>query len=169
MKPTLAAQLKTYKLPYLENINESTDNKGHTLLMHAAYRNYYDLAKILLLSGADVLIRDLDGHLALDHAKYMNNNLVYDLLLTKTIQTLLRQENFEFKGVVNLPINDKNETFLTYCAINNKYFLAKLLIEYGASKDIIDDSGKRPLDYAYYFYKILNDEQYKEIFELLKN
>jgi ankyrin repeat protein len=61
------------------NVN-TTNAMGSTSLIYAATFNRTEIAKMLLVKGADASVKDSRGQTAYDHAKMQGNSLLMELL-----------------------------------------------------------------------------------------
>ncbi len=125
------------------NVNEE-DDCGWTPLSKAFFWNNFDIAFLLIKSGADVNhISSVDGFSELVNIVYMNtitnDNLKYTM---QCIRTLVDN------GARINDTNDKNENILTILLDNNNYdhnikYILKSLITYGASINKVYDTLKK--------------------------
>lgn len=116
-----------------KNINKQ-NAKGETRLHRACLKNQKDYVKTLLAAGADPNTKDHTGWTPLQE--------VVNFGYTDICQLLLECGTFP-----NVP-GVENRTALHDAAINNRWLEAKMLLEYGAKRDVYDSHGKRPIDYC---------------------
>lgn len=118
------------------NPNSTYNGCDITALMYACQNGYYDIAELLIASGADVNIKPVDGNTALFAAVRSNQDSIAELLILKGAN-----------------INEKNyskNTPLHYAAGFGYPYLTELLLYYGASTDSVDFDGNSPLMVATY-------------------
>ena len=65
------------------NLNTPFDGEGNTYLMEAAYLNDPGITKLLLKNGADAMVCNIDGDMAIDVAKDCGHKRVAKALSIK--------------------------------------------------------------------------------------
>ena len=98
----------------------------------AAFKECYDIVKLLIDNGADVNTQNEDGTSPLHVSAMKGYHDTAKLLI-------------ENGADVNIKDND-DWTPLRWAVCENKYDIVKLLIEFGADPFITDNDGKTPLD-----------------------
>jgi serine/threonine-protein phosphatase 6 regulatory ankyrin repeat subunit B len=161
--------LKRGANPDLQNIY------GNTALILAAYNNRVEIVRELLNYGADPYLQDEDGLTAYDVAQVNEeedneeeNEEVINLLLTVQVDPNLTDRR---TGVTNLMILAANgprmvfdaaiprinnidqqdlegNTALIHAILNFQKDHVKLLLENGADKNLANNGGAQPIDYA---------------------
>ena len=141
------------------------DNIGHyTALIYAAKNNKIKITKLLLNAGADLNLKDFDGHTALTRAAQNNNIGIVKLLLNSGVDFnekdnngntaliwAISNNNIEIvKLLLNAGIdfnnqNDDGNTALLIAATGDNYEIIKLLLDFGADIDKQSVGGYTPL------------------------
>ncbi len=136
---------------------DTTNDIGHTALIVAVKERHYQVAEVLLESGADITIRDKSGKAALDYDSYVSplyeklggKILPFDLFaLTRegspeTVATLLDEVRFNLKTV-----DAYGQTLLFYAVLNPDLEMVDVLLERGADINHHDTSGWTALMHA---------------------
>jgi ankyrin repeat protein/Txe/YoeB family toxin of Txe-Axe toxin-antitoxin module len=120
---------------FLSQKNILVDQKndlGRTALMYAAFKNYDDMADILLKNNANVNEQCSDGSTALMIGAYYGNKAITDLLL-KYEKTDINMENFDKDSALMAAIYQGNEN------------IALDLLKHGADYTKQDNFGKTAL------------------------
>ncbi|KAG4095768.1 ankyrin [Neocallimastix lanati (nom. inval.)] len=149
-----------YLIEY-SNINRK-DKYGHSILYYAINNGDGSLAKNLINIGAiidndiiNIAIKKNKLSVILDNDKILLNSYKNDKnmpLLSELIISNCDNDDIEkiIKKGCNVNIKDKDgNTPLIYAVQSNRKYIAKLLIKYGAIKNIKNYNGKEAIDYSY--------------------
>tara|TARA_B100000287_G_scaffold354425_1_gene344631 strand:+ start:359 stop:1798 length:1440 start_codon:yes stop_codon:yes gene_type:complete len=164
-------------------INVSTPD-DRTALTVASKRGHYDIVELLLERGADVnMTRNGDGFdsdpggpTALMYASLEGHFDVVELLLENGAKTekfgTLRHDDNHIGGPNYSDYMDKPMTALMYASTNGRVDVVKLLLEYNANADAVDEEHNTALMWACSLYStwVLDqdvDENAERIVELL--
>lgn len=156
-------------LRYGADIN-STDDKGNTALVWACVEDYRDIIHELLSHGADPNIRDDKGTTALYWIDDDDGDIAQELLRHGAISNIVdnkgntplidaaRHNNFWIVVALLNPsagpkvdlniANNKGQTALLVASRHGITCIVKKLLMFGANPDIVDISGRSPLDHA---------------------
>lgn len=117
--------------PNIENFTE-----GYTPIFDAIRNSHLDVVKLLIKYGADLTITDNLGNTPLLVSIYKNSS-------NEIISALIEgNSDVNYRNIIDgfYPI--------IVASIHGNYEICKKLIEYGASKHVVDDNGVTPLKYA---------------------
>jgi len=115
------------------NVNEQSD--WESPLGIAAYKGYFNIAKILIKHGANVNGLALDGMTPLMNAVYTNKTKIVKLLL-------------ENGASPNYILPETSESPIILAARNGNFDITKLLLEYKCNPNTKDSGGLTALDWA---------------------
>lgn len=107
---------------------------GNSPLMKAVREKEYSISKELIDNNVDLEIKNVDGNTALWNACFGGDIRCVELLIKADID--LDNEN------------DNKVTPLMYCASAGKEDMTKVLLQYGADKEIINLDGFKAIDLA---------------------
>lgn len=119
---------------YKADINIA-NNSGKTPLFYAIEKNNLDIAKILILAGADATIKDLEGNSAYKLALINNYKNIYSLIEKNIIQNKTDDNNIE-------------ELFMRACKNGNFGVVEMLISKNNLDITYVDDDGRTPLHYV---------------------
>lgn len=114
---------------------EAVDSKGRTALMWAAANGHTSVVEFLHGKGADINAQDSDGQTALMYATTR--------LSTATVQFLLKNG-----ADVNVQSKKQGFTALIIAASGGDEKLVRLLLEYGADRNLAEHDGSTATDRA---------------------
>lgn len=124
------------------------DREGYPLL-HGIQKEH--MAKLLLQQGADPMVTDNTGHTALHHC---NDSAVQEVLIE-----------------YGIPINaqaDNSETALHIWAVRGDYEAVKTLLHFGADPNLLDHTGRTPLQSAQLGLAHGNSDGFLKVIQLLQ-
>ena len=112
----------------------TTDHRGHTVLMHAVCLNNKTAVDLLVKHGADVNVKSKKGGTALMFASFYGEvNMVEKLI--------------GYGADINAQ-SETNQTALMHAAENEHIDTVRILIERGANVNICDKNGHTALKYT---------------------
>lgn len=117
------------------NINH-TNGQGHSSLQYACSKGWSDVVALLLDRGADVNIRDRRGDTSLHRLASLGRLELLRTLLGRSPKPLLDVQNAEGNTPMHIACED------------NEVSCALLLLDHGASVDIVNKDEKSPFDLA---------------------
>lgn len=122
------------------NLVNSQDFKGRTPLHVAVENNFLNFCKYLLLKGAELSIRDVDGNTPIHTAAAFGDAGidVSSLLLSVSPKSLVNLRNNAQETPLHVALNSGNECALTL----------QKLVDYGADITLKDRNGNLPVQVA---------------------
>lgn len=123
------------------------NSDGYTILMLAIFKEQPELVRLIIQAGADIDEHRENHNTALMYAVSKGNREMVKMLLNAGAE--VNSTGFHDTTALILAIE-----------YGHKYII-KLLIQNGADVDIMDDGGKRPIEYA-------REKNYQDIVDLLQ-
>ncbi|GJQ78823.1 hypothetical protein Trydic_g2665 [Trypoxylus dichotomus] len=115
------------------NVNHTTD-QGHSSLQYSCSKGWDEIVQVLLDNSADINIADIRGATPLHRAASKGNLII--------VKTLLK-----YKDKLKIDCRDTyGNTALHLACEEDRQDEAKLLIEHGASVEVLNLDKKTPLD-----------------------
>jgi ankyrin repeat protein len=152
------------RLGFNEEVNKTTERRQSALHL-AAIEGYHEIAALLILRGADIDLKDIEGKTPLRYALENDNLAVVDVLVkdeaglfvkdnrgVHPLKYAIEEKSQHLERLIGKYVIDQEDEFgnnlLHYAAESGRIGVVRLALEKGASADSLNSFSETPLDVA---------------------